>query len=153
MEGGAVDALLLASDDILRSVEFRLGNISWRRSMVRRRMIPSESRTEGVQEQRPAEYRSSRRWCPGPTIGARAPLHAPLLYALLRGNMENHICGCSKLRLCEESSGEQTVFIVVMTETLLGCHFYSGAALSPPKLCPHLPYLSHCRRWELTSAM
>ena len=78
MEGGAVDALLLAGKDILRSIELRLRTISWYRPIVMRGVIPNESRIEEVQEQRRAKCRSSRRWCPGPTIGVMAPPRAPL---------------------------------------------------------------------------
>lgn len=48
MEGGAVDALLFAGDDILRSVELCLSSISWWKERARR-MVPDDSRIEGVQ--------------------------------------------------------------------------------------------------------
>lgn len=60
MKGGAVDALLLAGDDILRSIELRLRRVSWYISMVRRRTVPDESRIEGVQEQQLARCNISR---------------------------------------------------------------------------------------------
>lgn len=78
MEGGAVDALLFAGNDILRSIELRLSTISWCQAILLGRVIPDESRIEEVQEQRRAKCRSSRRWCPGPRIGVRAPPRAPL---------------------------------------------------------------------------
>ncbi len=92
MEGGTIDALFLASDDILRSVELRLRSISWCQPMVTRRMIPDGSRIEGAQEQRPAKCTSDRRWYLGPMICVRAPLRASL-WALLM-NVENHKNGC-----------------------------------------------------------
>lgn len=61
MEGGAVDALLLTGDDILRSVQLSLHNISCCKIMTRKGMKPDESRIEEVQEQQLAKYRSSRR--------------------------------------------------------------------------------------------
>lgn len=48
MEGGAVDALLFAGDDILRSVELCLGGISWWNEPARG-MVPDDSRIEGAQ--------------------------------------------------------------------------------------------------------
>ena len=61
MEGGAVDALLLTGDDILRSVQLSLHNVSYCKIMTREGMIPDESRIEEVQEQQLAKYRPSRR--------------------------------------------------------------------------------------------
>ena len=60
MEGGTVDALLVASDDILRSIELCLGNFSNRTVLTRDRMIPDEIRIEAVQEQRLARHSISR---------------------------------------------------------------------------------------------
>ena len=77
MEGGAVDALLFAGDDILRSVELRLGNVNSCR-MIEGIIVPDESRIEGVQWQQLARYRSDRRWYLESANGARAPLRPPL---------------------------------------------------------------------------
>ena len=81
MEGGAVDALLLAGEDILGSVELCLCKVlvSWCISSwsVGIRVIPNESRIEEAQEQRLAKCMLSRQWCPVSTIDVRAPLRAP----------------------------------------------------------------------------
>lgn len=61
MEGGTVDALLLTGDDILGSVKLGLRSVSCCEVLTREGLIPDESQTEGVQEQRLARCSSSRR--------------------------------------------------------------------------------------------
>lgn len=48
MEGGAVDALPFAGDDILRGVELCLGGISWWNEPAIR-IVPDDSRIVGAQ--------------------------------------------------------------------------------------------------------
>ena len=60
MEGGTVDTLLVASDDILRGIKLCLGKFSNRMVMTRDRMIPDGIQIEAAQEQRLARHSISR---------------------------------------------------------------------------------------------
>ena len=60
MEGGTVDTLLVASDDILRSIELCLGKFSNCTVMTRARIIPDGTQIGAAREQRLARHSISR---------------------------------------------------------------------------------------------